>query len=653
MSDFNYIGNIDLSITFESTFAIDYVYSGDVSVNISFDSSYFAGFYNGNIDVAIVPSSEFSASFSYIGNIQTIISLNSNIDGKFNYAGNIGVKASLTSVIVFNTGIPYSVQASVTIDGMSYTNDLNDIVKVSRQDNAAATFGITINSSLKPATFIDKEIKISFLVFDINGDMVSFNSVFTGKIREVEFTDDIDVLLLSGYDYSGVHNSLGELVSQDITTVLTGSVLATIVGTINTGFAPIWGVNYTGDDDIVDGRDYFVNTLTGKIEIPISSNFINTPGELAFSYMNPVASLKALIESIVAIKGWIITEDGITMADYSVTTKQPVISISNESIIDAVRKLIELSGAKLEANLFPELRIFSETVNIVGADNHVVNENTKYFEDSLIYDIDIDNLITKQTVRSVAKTFANVVISPSKEITNRSGTVTRNPILIQLIFIQETAGLILQMVAGLSAKKIAEITISKSNVFSVSHVASGTTIPFFTNYVVNLQNSDWIQTIDDNNIIYSLWMRPLIEWIPPIVFISYPGANWALQINGTFINYGEGTIEETVEVTGTRSVVGVDGELIGDVYENAYIETDTHAGNIVNAILTERGNFYRADFLMPLHESANINIGDKLNIQKSSTDKFIGIVKQLNYSLNTNTAEATTEVMAKGIGVGI
>jgi hypothetical protein len=610
--------------------------------------------YLGDIPVSVTPTSVYSASFAYKGNIAVNVVPASIIDPHFSYLGNIGVSIKPASIIDFSPGLPYIVQASVTIGGLSYTNSLLGVINVNRQDNAATTFSLTVSSPLKPSSFLDKEIKIAFYVTDGAGNMVTFSPVVIGKIRGSIFTDGIEEIVLSGYDYSGVHNSFGELVSQDITTVLTGGVYADSAGQIDTGFAPIWAVNYQGDnEDIVDGQDFFVSTLTGKIEIPVSSNLINSPGGIGFSYMDPFASLKALIESIVAIKGWVVAEDGITMADYSATTKQPVISISNESIIEAVRKLIELSGAKVDANLYPALRIYSETVNLIGADNHIIDETTKYFEDSLEYDTDMDDLITKQTVRSVAKTFANVEISASTEIANKSGIATRINVHSQFFYSQSDVDFILQLMASMQAKKIVEVRISKSNMFSVSHVAGGTTISRFAGNEVSIQDSDWIQTVDDENIIYSLWVNPLIEAVTAQAFISYPGANWSLVINGTTIDYGEGTIEETVEVTGTRDVTGINGDLIGDVYENAYIETATHAGNIVNAILTDRGNFYKASFLMPLHESATMEIGDKLNIEKTSITRFKGIIKELNYSLNTETAEATTGVTVKGVGIGI
>ncbi len=651
--DFIYLGDISVSAALD---APDFAYTGDVgvAVGVTPNGTWLAeGIYNGSIDSVAAFSGDYSATFAYTGDIPVAAPLTSDYDGKFNYTGDITISIPLGADIGFDLGVPYAVQPIVTIEGVVYNESLSRTVNVHRQDNAAATFKVSINTALKPSSFIDKEITISFFVTDSTGNMVTFSPIFIGRIREVDFTDGIDLLTLSGYDYSGVHNSFGELVSQDITTVLAGSVLVSAAGQIDTGQAPIWAANYQGTDDVVDGRDFFVSTLTGKIEIPISSNLILSPGGIGFSYMDPFASLKALIESIVGIKGWVIVEDGITMADYSSTTEQPVISISNESIIDAVRKLIELSGAKVEANLYPELRVYSETVNLTGADNHIIDETTKYIEDSLKYDIDIDDLITKQTVRSVAKTFADAEVSVPAEIANKSGLVTRDIVHVQFTFTQEDVDYMLSLMTGLSIKKIAEVVVPKANIFSVSHVAGGTTIPVLPANVVSIQNSDWVQTINDDSIVYSLWVQPLLEFIGIQAYISYPGADWTLQVNGTSINYGEGTIEETVEVTGTRPVIGIAGDLVGDVYENSHIETDTHAGNIVNAILTDRGNFYKARFDMPLHESVGMEIGDKLNIEKVSVARFKGIIKELDYSLDTETAQATASVVANGVGIGI
>jgi hypothetical protein len=610
--------------------------------------------YSGTGEITISSSSTYAATFAYIGTGSVIISSNSDYDGKFNYTGTgvVVVSAPDTGVYVFNSGVPYTVQASVTIDGQNYTNSLLGVVNVTREENAAATFDIEISSTAKAATFLNKQVKISFFVSDGSGNMVSFTPLITGRISSTTYIDGLGVIRLQGFDYRGVHNTDGELMSEDITTVLTGSKYISGSGTFSTGFAPIWGVNYLGTDDIVDGRDYFVNTLTGTIEVPISSNFVDSPGGLGFSYAVTFDSLKALIENIAGRKGWSITEDGVTITDYTTPAKQPVVSLSNESVIDAVSKFLELNGAKMECNLFPKMRIYSDTVNITGADNHVLDES-KYYEDSLEYTSDLSGLITKQTVRSVAKTFANIVIGDPETLAEKSGFEPFDGSFWSLAAFSELDLTTLQV-------HTVVVKISKTNISSVSHTASGTFSPIFINSEQvapgrNIEDSDWAQTITDNEIIFTLTIRPQTATNNANTYrvVAYPWADWGLTITGTKINYGEGQIEETVEVTGTRGVTGITEEMIGDVHENAYMETAGHAGDCVNAILTERGNIYTSNGVIPMHEAAAMNIGNKINNEKASATRFKGVIKRLEYSLNTETAEAPVAVTAKGIGIGI
>lgn len=607
--------------------------------------------YIGDVSLAFSPESTTAADRGYIGNLSLSFSPASDFDPHRQCTGNLSLDFDISSITSFNTGIPYAVMAAVTIDGQSYGSSLVGNVNITREDNAAATFDITISSTAKAASFLNKEVKISFLVSDSAGNTASFTPLVTGLIKRVVNTDGVGMLNLQGYDYSGVHNAPGELLSQDITTVLTGSVFLSGAGSFSTGFAPIWGVNYQGTDDIVDGRDYFVNTLTGTIEVPISSNFVDSPGGLGFSYAVPFDSLKALIADIAARKGWTITEDGISITDYSVPAKQPVVSLSNESVIDAVYKFLELNGAKMESNLFPELRVYSETANFIGADNHVIDES-KYYEDSLNFDTNLDDLITKQTVRSVAKTFANIVIGTSETLLEKSGNLRFE---VKYVHNGVYADIIVE---GIQPRTV-QFTISKSNINNVSFSAGGTFGAVFINGVqkvatANIQDSDWTQTIEDNNIVFTLRVMPeVIQISSSMVVMVDREVNWTLIVTGTKINYGEGQIEETVEVTGTRPVTGITEELVGDVYENAYIETAEHAGNLANAILTERGNIYKANFDMPMHKAAAMNIGDKINIEKAAATRFKGVIKQLEYNLNTETAEAPVSVVAKGIGIGI
>lgn len=578
----------------------------------------------------------------------------SDIDPDFSYTGTLSFtfKFPDTGVVVFTPGIAYVVKVAVFIEGEDFSSSIQGSVNVTREDNSAATFDITINSSQKAAEFLNDDITIAFQVADESGIVVDYIPIFRGVITTAQYNVAEGAYNLTGYDYGGFHSIPGELISANVTPVLTGSISITGTGTFTVGFAPIWGVTYLGTDDIEDGRDFFVNSLNGNIEVPVTSNFNDFPGALQFSYAVPFATLKGLIEDVAARKSWSLTEEGVTLVDYTAITKQPVLSVSDESVVDTVRKLLELSGAKVDTNLFPDMRIYSDTNNLVGADDHVIDE-TDYYEESLDINISLDGLITEQTVRSVSKTLENIVVSGSEELADKDGTAAREMVLQQFVFTQEDVDNLLEMVANMSSKVIVEVRIRKANIFSLSHTAGGTTIPVFTPNIVDIQDSDWVQTIDGEDVLYSLVMNPLIEFITAQAYISYPGANWELTVNGTRIEYGEGTIEETVEVTGTRDVTGITGPLVGDVYENPYIETAAHAGNIVNAMLTEFGNIYEASCQVPIHKGAAMNIGDKINIQESSSTIFKGLIKELNYNLNTDTANSPVGIRASGVGIGI
>ncbi|GJQ59793.1 MAG: hypothetical protein D8M57_13265 [Candidatus Scalindua sp. AMX11] len=602
--------------------------------------------YEGTLSLTVTPGSTFSATFAYTGTVQATITPTSDIDGKFNYTGTVEVTvlAPDTGVVVFTTDIPYLVQASVFINGVDFTSSIHGEVSVQRRDNGAATFSIIIKSASKAASFLNQVVTIAFQAANSTGVVVDFVPLFTGIVKRVVFNESDRAYTLSGYDYGGVHQIPGERISSDITTVLDGTQWVDASGTISTGHAPIWGVTYTGSDEIVDGVDYFVDSLNGEILVPISSEFLNTPGVLSYKYSSPFSTLKAMLENIAALKGWNLTEDGVTLADYSTPAKQPVLSVSDESVIDIINKFLELSGAKMECNLFPSMRIYSEVVNLTGADNHMIDESI-YYDDSLAFSVSFESLLNEQTVRSVGKTFANIEIGGSETLASESGSLTTE-------MLYDVAGWGEVVVPALQPKVIAEVRITKANINSISHTAGGTFIHLFGS-ATSIQDSDWVQTEEGNEIVFKLTVQPKVDNFTLRTIVSYSGADWTLTLTGTKIEYGKGTIEQTVEVTSTRAVTGVSDTLKGDVYENPYIETAAHAGNCANAILTEFGNVYDMSCEVPLHEAAAYQIGDKINVERSSSVIFKGIIKTLNYSINTKNGRSPVGLTAKGVGFNI
>lgn len=602
--------------------------------------------YTGTLDFTLLPSHEYGQTFGYTGSLQATLTPGSDFDGKFNYTGTVSItlESTETGIVVFTTDIPYFVQASVFIDGADYTGNVLGTVQVTRQDNAAATFTVTINSGSKAASFINKVVSIAFQAANGSGVVADYVRIFKGLVKRVVFNESDKIYTLTGFDYGGVHQIPGEFISSNITEVLDGSVWIGASGTISTGKAPIWGVTYSGTADIVDGRDYFVDTLNGEILVPISSNFLTTPGGLSFKYANPFSSLKEMMENIASLKGWSIDDTAVTLADYSLPAKQPVLSISNESVIDILRKFLELSGAKCETNLYPAIRIYSEVANLTGGDLHTIDE-TIYFEDTLSFAVSFENLLTEQTVRSVGKTFANIEISAGETLASESGSITT-----EVIF--DLSGYTSVTLPSIQPKVLAEVRITKANINSISHTAGGTFLHVFGS-ATNIQDSDWTQTEEDNEIVFRLRGYPETNYFTLRTIVSYPGANWTLTLTGTKIEYGEGTIEQTVEVTGTRSVTGLSDTLAGDVYENPYIETADHASNCANAILCEHGNVYEMACEIPLHLASSYQIGDKINVERSSSVIFKGVIKSLDYSINTESGNSPVVLTAKGVGFNI
>ena len=602
--------------------------------------------YTGGLDFSLTPGSTIGATFAYTGTLQAVLTPGSDYDGKFNYTGTVTVNITApdTGVVVFTTDIPYYVQASVFIGGADYTSSIFGTVQVTRQDNAAATFTIAINSTEKAASFINKVVSIAFQAADENGVIADYVRIFKGVVKRVAFNESDRAYTLTGFDYGGVHQIPGEFISSNITEVLDGSVWIGSPGAIATGKAPIWGVTYSGTADIVDGRDYFVDTLNGEILVPISSNFLTTPGGLSFKYANPFSTLKAMMENIVGLKGWTINDVAIALADYSIPAKQPVLSVSDESVIDILRKFLELSGAKCETNLYPAIRCYSEVTNLTGGDNHTIDESI-YYEDSLSFAISFEQLLTEQTVRSVGKTFANIEIGGPETLADESGSVTTELLYDLLGYADLT-------LPALQPKVLAEIRITKANINSITHAAGGTFINLF-GAATSIQDSNWTQTEEGNEIVFRLRVLPKIDVFTVRTIVSYPGADWSLTLTGSKIEYGEGAIEQTVEVTSTRTVTGLSETLAGDVYENPYIETADHAEKCANAILCEHGNVYEMACEVPLHEAAAYQIGDKISVERASSVIFRGVIKSLDYSINTDSGNSPVAITAKGVGFTI
>jgi hypothetical protein len=565
---------------------------------------------------------------------------------------------------IFNSGVPGSVFVNVIIDGVNESNNIQGVIAIFREDNTATKFKCILEFDQlldvprKPVSLINKIIKIGFAVADMTGIVSDYIPIFIGRCKHVEFSEDRQSMIMTGYDYGGAHQTKGEFISQNVTDVLTGTVGASSAGTINLGQSPVWAVVWNGNEAVEDGTDYFVNTLTGEIVIPFSSRILQFPNSFTFNYMNPFASMRDIIQEIASIKGWIVTEDNVTIADYSSTAEHPVISLSDESVIDVCRKFFELSGAKVETNLFPTLRVYSEVQNVINTQNtHVVDESD-IFENTLEFEIDFDDLLNEQTVRSVQKVNANIEISDQILATFSGQQGLLSP------FTFSPQGTNFDAVDRTTAQVLVEKRIRKQNIASLSFSSSGSfTLTFggVNDFFEAITDASWSFFIDGEDIVIQLKHAIVTAGgnsgtgiqTSSSVMVAFPAVEYSLTVSGTKINYGGGAIEDVKIVTAQRPVTGISETLKGDVYENAYIETNQHCANICDAILLEEGNPYTCQFEIPVYVGKDMNIGDRIDIMKDVNVLFSGLIKTLNYTVNLTNGENSIFAVAKGVGFGI
>jgi hypothetical protein len=634
----------------------EYVTSQIAAINPD-DGNYFD---SGVIGLTIIVTSDESSEWADTGVIGLTITAVHTEDFQLEDIGEISftIKYPDVGVEIFNSGVPGFASANVIINGLNESNFIQGVISVTREDNTAARFRLSLEEDpdeplpRKPIEFANKIVSIAFATADMDGIVADYIPVFTGIIKGVTFNDDTRTFNLSGYDYSGIHQTKGEYVSENITTVLTGSIGASI-GTLNTGHDPIWGVVFVGSSVVVDGTDYFVDTKNGQIIVPISSRIREYPGYFTYKYARLFADMKTIIQTIVDLKNWTLQEDRVSIVNYTDQKNQPVLSLSDESVVDACRKFLELTGAKLEGNLFPDLRVYSEVSNWVSSSNVITVDESEIFENSLVYDIDFDELLNEQTVRSVQKVHAEIVISASESIAEFSGDI-KGPWPFN---VQTEATNVLGLNTTTPAL-LAEHRIKKQGLHSISLQSSGrfTKIHYAVwpvKYDQPITGSSWTYFIDGDDFVIQLYHVLIILTKLNITLYGYPDIEYTLTVSGTKINYGGSTPEDVRVVTAQRPISGITDTLKGDVYENPYIETDAHCVNICNAILLERGNPYTAQFEIPVFVGKDANIGDRLDIKRDGNIVFSGIIKRLNYNINLEQGQNRILVGAKGIGRGM
>lgn len=661
MADFEYIGDIESEALPEAITGADRVYSGLADALALPEAITGADrAYVGDIEAQAIPEgvSAFN-TWSYIGDITASAIPEATIDRPLSYTGLvIATVDSPNEDKVQVTTYPYLAYAVVQIDGYDYSPIIASVVSVNRQSDTAASFSVKVMSSLKPSSFLNKEIKFAVQSADETGTIISTFALLVGVIKQVNYDADTKEYTLAGYDYGGKHGTKGDFLSANITPVLFAQVLVETPGSITTGQNPIWAVTVLGDEFnlVVDGRDYFVNPLTGVIEIPLGSAAVGHV--LQYSYAEFFPSMADLMQDIVGRKGWTLQFDGMSLDDYTTPKAQPVLTLSDESVIDIARKFAELSGARIDTSQFPYMRLYSDIVNYVSIAPVIFDEDS-IFENTLKYSINLESVITDQTVKSAAKPFPNIEISDFETIADESGLTEWRPVYTALWATESSRAAIWDrataIYAGLGPIQVAEVRVKIRAINTVSLIAGGDFFwrtPTFTS-LGSITAGDWVETPDGDEMVYTLSIDPVLsEEGDDTIQIIYPGAQWTLQIDAKQIAYGEGTLDEIVSISHQRTIDGVAETLAGDVYEHPYLETQAQAENLADAILFEAGNFYQATFETPIHKGTTLNVGTSIQIYQDNIKQFIGVINNLGYNINYQGA-SHIRVSAKGIGKSI
>lgn len=697
----------------ESVVAVGYYASDPTIITITPDAIVVAHFaYSEPTIISVLPLEQVVVHFAYNVEVTTItintpaepvikwkyVGTNtisilpaSTVIPKWKYLEPTVIEIFTPSIIIFHCGKPYLVRASLQIDGVDYSGDLFGAVNVSMSDGSATTFSFNLYSTLIPSDFVGKKATISYQAADGTGIVSNTETIVIGVIREAAVNVDKPTLIeISGYDYAGYHNELGQLYSGEITGILTGTIGITSAGALATGKSPIFNVAYieTAIVGVEDGTDYYVDALSGVIYIPVSSKLLTAPASLQFQYVDPYESFNAMSQSIADIKGWTIEHDGFTVSDYTEPKKQPIIAMSNESVVDILKKLYEIGGGKLDSSLAPILRIYNEKIKYEGAEQRTFTESDIVF-DSLQMRCSLFDVLTDQTVKSVQNTYSNVVVGDFEVTETGAESISFE----QQGFAVYGAGSGIEygeakkqmesVFAGLSAKVVKEIKLKLDNTGEYLLEKSGGGVPYrrytwdYTNYTtlvhyfeeffMNSTIGRWVEELDTNTneLKISIYADPIIvNWEPPLAndystlspfgawLAHYPQVDYSFTLSTKSIDYGEGVATTQIQVSGTQAVQKIDIKLEGDVYEQPFIETQTQGEDLCKAILHERKFVYSASASLPLHKAGALKLGNKTEIL-SRGKSVIGNLKNISYNIDTGSGAGIVGIEVKGLGSGI
>lgn len=528
--------------------------------------------------------------------------------------------------------IPYSIEADIVIEGIANAQFSSE-VEITKGDNASATFSFDVEGSSSPYELLDKIVSISFLVADENGSRISLGPLVIGKTRQVEYNPASGKQKVSGYDYGGIHNLPGERVDANITqTVAASTSTISQTGIVGAGYAPIFDVvdprQAAGETYYaVDGRDYYVDTLNGNIYIPVASILIGKPGALNYKYQASFNNLAGLLQSIATLKGW--TIPSLTIPEYSSGSKEPLISLSNESIIDAMKKILEVGGFKIDTANYPSMRIYSEVDNY-AADSILSFTKSDYFENTLLVRKSFENIINSQKVKSGKKEWNQISLAASQEIVTYAATIIQsdygnftNALNITLRPSEVTARYEVPL------DGYYDITINTT-------IGAGGAITQSYDYInskliINVQR--YIQA-DANNPVNGAYRY------------YWPQVAHSVMVYGRKISYS--AVNSSQEWTENVDIEGITEILKGDDYEHGYIETQAQAQALAKSILLSRKLPCDCSFDVPLHLAQNIDIGCKVQVTAPNGTTVKGIIRGLRYKVNLETGEGTVSIEMKG-----
>ncbi len=705
VADYYYDGNVVLTLTPSVANALDYVYDGSVTLTLTPSVEIADYYYDGNVSLSLTPSVVIAFDYLYDGNV--VLSLTPAIDVALDYYYDGNVTLSLTpSVAVLQNyeyngnaplrlspGADYSITGSqeggwenksidhvdgvdtmalgerfgaylvkgvVTIDGVDVSSDLCGEVSVSVNAGAAADFSVGLNTGDAPDSFLGKEIAINILASDGLGVAVSSPPIVIGVIRAAELDVDSGAITLAGYDYGGKHNELGELYSGEINTFVSGEIDIGAPGLYDTGHSPIQDVEYRGEADIEDGVDYLVDVMNGKIYVPYSSNFPANPGRLYYRYPIFFNSITDLIQALATLKGWEVAWENITPGDYVSQKDQPIITLSNESVIDALKKTVELCGGWPDTALYPALRIYSSFNNSLSDDKVFFDESTIY-EGSLKIETNVDKLLTEQTVRSVAPDLSKIEISDWENGNLETGSVDFFRHVHYQYYVGYTAFYEAVRAAynNFTWKLAATMEFSLDGVYEYSLISVVEVESFDIGDILGIKYPQYkIEEIVDfgtKTLIVNLYqeehhvhisMQQQTEPYRSGVYDVdlYAGIkSYSIQFRKKEAHYASDTAAPAVEVTGRNVIEGVTRELVGDVYDHPFIRTVEQATALDKEILYAHSLKRYSSFDAPLFAGYGLKVGKRINVSSRGVN-YDGVISSLAYQLNLGDASGAITI---------